>query len=402
MRHNRIYYRNPFFHIGHLQTLFYNDTFARENKGTCYSIIDDRQHPECIKKITDDFAYIGLTSTVVIPISKFTDEIHRETQKIVQNGKIYMICGKNTFTNADYINACLNDVTVYFQLKLKSDDTIIGFVKENNGVLTVVYLFDYIIKILDIVLNITDVTSDLIIKNKHPLPDLFTTVVNVMPINLYKIEGFRYTKKNWPTDEINDPCLLTLKGMKARGIPREVLHLFYTEAVAKGCIRISRLDDLFHTYLTGHSIRINAIVNPLEVKVHQESWYIDRDAFGMDCPHKLLKDRSCQLMGGLRIKCTSVLVNETGPYCLMAELLNAPDEATEKESFIDFIKSTESIKVQFKCYNWYYTGDNNIMKPIIYNGYIDAQVLKDPAVMYALPQGGYCSFEKDNTFTCIF
>ena len=81
-----------------------------------------------------------------------------------------------------------------------------------------IYILEYIVKICDIIFNITDVTYD--------LPETFkinTQTLNFLPFKEYIIEDFKYSKKHWTQETLSDPCLLTLKGLKNRGIPSCVL-----------------------------------------------------------------------------------------------------------------------------------------------------------------------------------
>ena len=58
---SRIFYRNTFLHIGHLQTLLYNDQFAAQHQGTCYAIVDDRQNSQRDQQTQEAVSYTHLT-----------------------------------------------------------------------------------------------------------------------------------------------------------------------------------------------------------------------------------------------------------------------------------------------------------------------------------------------------
>jgi hypothetical protein len=408
MRNNRIYYRNPFFHIGHLQTLFFNDQFALSNKGKCYAIVDDRYHQDYKTKIQDDFTYLNLRSTVLVPISDYLNVIQVETKKLISSGRIYMLCGKIVHTSADYINECLDKGLLHFQLKLKDDHTTIVFTKEESPpgtTLSVVYLFEYIIKVLDNVLQITDITSDLVINDKNSISNftqLSTRKINIIPLKLYNITGFRYIKKQWPTEALYDPCLLTLKGMKSRGIPCKVLMSFYEKAMEEHLVGINTLNELLRQYLVEHALPLRGIIDPLRVDLGEgNAIYMERRDFGMDDPTKLIQQRSCHLLDCVeQITCTQVLVNEKGVYGLVAEQNFNPDRNNALRT-IPWLACANATKVRFKCYNWYYTGYNNVMKPVIHDGYIQACDL-DPSKSYHLEGRGYCtSIEVEDDLPCF-
>ena len=404
MRNNRIYYRNPFFHIGHLQTLLFNDQYATANGGKCYAIVDDRYHLDYKSKIQADFDYLNLQNTILVPITDYAEIIRTETHKLITGGKIFMLCGKQVCTHADYIRACLDasGLTVHFQLKLKNDDTTIGFTKDDQTV----YLFEYIIKLLDNYLNITDITSDLVIHDACVnLDQLSTRKINIIPLKLYSIDGFRYVKKHWPTDALYDPCLLTLKGLKARGVPREVLHAFYTRATEMKTVPLALFDEILRDYLPTHSSPLRAVIDPLRVVLEAGAGeiYISKSDFGMDCPTKLIKNRSCNLRDTAeQITCTAIMVNEKGLYEIHA--VHAPGVQPNLRT-IHWLPDHALRKARFKCYNWYYTGYNEVMKPVIYEGYIEAGVDVLPGVTYYLPRTGYCCLtdpEPDGVICFIF
>ena len=420
MRNNRIYYRNPFFHIGHLQTLFYNDAFAADHGGKCYAIVDDRYHLDYKSVIHIDFEYLKLTATVLIPISEYAAVILNETKRLVATGRVYMLCGKVTYTNIDYILEALSGTpTFHFQLKLKSDNTTVGFTKDEDqdparSGLAVVFLFEYIIKILDNVLGVTDITSDLVLKDRTApgnFDQLATRKINVIPLKLYSIAGFRYVKKHWPAEALANPCLLTLKGMKARGIPCKVLRQFYEKALLTHLIRIDDLDSLLRTYLSEHALAIRGVMDPLKVDLVGQGGvdldqpiYISKGDFGMDCPSKLNKNRSCQLRQGPRITCTEVHVNEKGVYLLTAAQGKVDQE--EPLRIISWIPCAHAVRVRVYCYNWFFTGYNSVMNPVLYDAYLAEADLAFDAV-YGLEGVGFIvrapEPEPDGTprFLCI-
>jgi len=372
MRNNRIYYRNPFFHIGHLQTLFYNDRFATEQGGKCYAIVDDRNHPDSFTKIQEDFAYLELKSMIIVSIQRHAGIISLETKKLIREGRVYMLCGKSTFTDADYITECLEATTLtHFQLRLKSDNTTICFVKQEPQGLAVVYLFEYIIKVLDQTYNITDITSDSLNGNEG---------LNVLPLKLYTINHFRYAKKQWPTDGIYNPCLLTLKGLQARHVPKAVLYEFYEDACMSGQTSIARFNHLLEGHLNRVAVPFGGIIDPLRVDLDTgQTIYIEQEDFGLDHPLKLLRDRACNLSTGGRITCTEVVFNGQGVDRLRATFASAADPALRT---IMNIEAAQSIPVVYQCYNWWYTGLNTIMKPVVYTGYTAEGMV--PGVIYRI------------------
>ena len=373
MKNNRIYYRNPFFHLGHLQTLFHNDEFATLNKGKCYMLLDDRYVDYC-SSLEEDIAYLSLKSTVIISIRKYTNIINTETKKLVSSGKMYMLVGKNNVTNAAQISAYIDSCSTYFQLKLTGSDTIVGFVKQNEqGQLKLIYMFEYIVKICDMIFNITDVTND--------LPETFKilnmrTPLNLLPIKEYIIEDFKYTKKLWPTERWTDPCLLTLKGLKKRGVPSCVLWKFYQYAVEHESVTLLDFEKILITHLHTVADVLPVIIDPLLCEFSEnDAIYINRADFGLDRQH-LQKNRICNLhdlSGG--IKCTDIEMTKTGIHVLKGERV---DCTTEMAPTIQWLAADDAIQTGvLRIYNWFYTGLNDIIPPIsapiVYNTTVAAE-----------------------------
>ena len=83
----RIYYKNLFFHTGHIKTMLDNERFAKKHNGICYAIVDDRQD-NGIKHIKDDFDYIGLKHIKVISVNAYYKDIMDYTRTLIKKGDI--------------------------------------------------------------------------------------------------------------------------------------------------------------------------------------------------------------------------------------------------------------------------------------------------------------------------
>jgi len=394
MKNNRIYYRNPFFHLGHLQTLFHNDEFATVNKGKCYMLLDDRYVDYC-SSLEEDIAYLSLKSTVIISIRKYTNIINAETKKLVTAGKIYMLAGKNNVINAAQISAYIDTCSTYFQLKLTGSDTIVGFVKQNeHGQLKLIYMFEYIVKICDMIFNITDVTND--------LPETFkilnTRTLNLLPIKEYIIEDFKYTKKLWPTEMRTDPCLLTLKGLKKRGVPSCVLWDFYRYGVKHERVTLFDFEKILIAHLHTVAEGLTIIIDPLLLTLSEnDAIYINRADFGLDQQH-LRKNRSCNLFGQSGgVKCTDIEMTKTGIQALKGERVHCTSDMVPT---LPWLAADDAIKTgRLRIYNWFYTGLNDIISPtiapIIYNGRVV------PEKIYSIKDWGFISYRGEKEFISI-
>jgi hypothetical protein len=398
MRNNRIYYRNPFFHLGHLQTLFHNDDFATSNKSKCYMLIDDR-YTDYISSIEEDIRYLNLKSTVLISMRKYTNIIHNETKKLAAAGKIYMLLGKNMVSNAGIIGTYIDSCPAYFQLKYTGTDTVIGFVKpddERGTGLKIIYLFEYIVKICDNLFNITDVSCD--------LPESFKAgpPLNPIVIQEYIIEDFRYTKKHWPTEQRADPCLLTLKGLKARGVPSTVLWDFYRFAVVKGRVSLFDFEDLLLAHLRSIAEPLQAIIEPLLLKLKDEDpLYIPQAAIGLDRQH-LHKNGSAYLAQNAgAIKCTDIEMNRKSIQALLGERINGSLGASEWPC-LDWLPVTAARPFTLHICNWFYTGLNDILTPIITKGVYTGEGELTVGKIYTIKDGGFMRYSHNDDLGPVF
>jgi len=445
----RIFYRNHFLHLGHLQTLYFNDNFAKNNKGVCYAIIDDRRTSDeylCSSlsdEIQEDFDYLGLTNTKIVSVSKNYTRIINYTKGMINEGKIYIHRCTSMETIASNIIKHIDSPHTHFRLMLKSidgsgagmvQDYAIGYTKEQHGYLSVVLSFDFIIKVLDNLLNITDIVMTSVFDNvrntetyKNNIEEEERTnaifavfnnkIIKYHHLETYKIIGFKYSKKNWPVTDERDPYLLTIKGLKARAIPKQVLRAFYFHATQMGIIKIAYLDSLLRTYLYKICDRVFGVMDPIMVKInnwadkktefickpvnpladtHQLNLcalsnilYIDKADFGIDCDTKLTRGRSCRLRHSNIISCTDIEVNDKGPICIYADYLNDTDRSRRCIHWISSEWGQTPIKVCFLCYNWFYTGLNTLMTPQVTYGYLESHVFNDLSKIYQLERNGY-------------
>ena len=432
-KRTRVYYRNKFLHIGHLQTLFHNDNIAGEHDGVCYAIIDDRQDPERINDIQEDFDYLQLDNIRVVSVHKYHDQIIEYTKKLVREGKIYVnycsIIEKDTDKILDYIEK----PEMHYRLMLKCPngyDPSIGYTKPmDEGGLKLVFLFDYIIKVLDHILSITDIistsTTDVTDVRDPNISLFFDNAVHIQyhRLDTYFIQGFKYAKKDWPNLDERDPYLLTMKGLKARRVPREVLYAFYVHATQMGTIKIIYLNNMLRNYLSRNCDRAFGVIDPVRVKI--DNWipkrteyvckavtpmrdatklklcpltnilYLDRSDYGLENRYKLTKGRTCRLKYGPYIKCTDVEVDSNGPTLIHAEYNTQGDQTKRGLHWISSEWGQEPVMVCFVLYHWFFTGQNTpLQEPNIVKGYVERSVFENLDKIYQLERSGYFVYDK--------
>ena len=431
----RVYYRNKFLHVGHLQTLFHNNNIATEHNGICYAIIDDRQEPERIKDVQEDFDYLQLANIKIVSVHEYQEAIMNYTIGLVRKGKIYINYCNYIENDPDKIIQHIKDPQMHFRLMLecsKGADPSIGYTKVNsepvsNSKLSLVFLFDYIIKVLDSLLNITDIISTStteVTDVRDPNISLFfdqTVKIQYHRLETYFIEGFRYAKKDWPSLDERDPYLLTIKGLKARHVPRIVLYAFYVHATQMGSIRITCLSNFLRNYLNRTCDRAFGVTNPIKVVLND--WpskyteyickpvnplnnssklqlcpmsniiYIDRSDYGIDDDTKLTKGKSCRLKYGQLIHCTDVTIGEYASTQLQADFVSNERKAKRCIHWISSEWGQEPIMVYFIMYQWFYTGQNTLQPPNISKGYIERSVFEDLTKVYQLERNGYFIYD---------
>lgn len=446
-----MYYRNPFMHIGHLNTLYHNDNIAKQYGGICYALIDDRPDDNRITSLQEDFEYLGLTHIKVVSVYEYRKEIMDYTENLISKGDIYLHYCNNVESDPVRILQYLKDPKMHFQLKLKcgdrpnpyKSDPSIGYTKDYDDGLSVMLIFDYIIKVLDTKLDVTDIisTSTAEVSDvRDPNISNFFDKINQRKItyhrlDTYFIHGFKYAKKNWPRMNERDPFLLTIKGLKARHIPPIILYSFYLHATQMGSIKITYLNTLLRSYLYRTTDRVQGVVKPLEVELINwtpkrteyickavnpvrdtemslcplsRTVYIDVSDYGMDS-QKWTKGRYCRLKYGPVVKCIDVELDDHGPVKLHAEVLDGCDYGKIRN--IHWVSSEWGqgpVKVLFYLYNWFYTGQNNIMDPRVSDGYIDRSVFSDLGQIYQIERNGYYIYDSHlsslngiPTFICI-
>ena len=429
---SRMYYRNNFFHIGHLKTLYDNERIARKNKGVCYAIIDDRQDTSRVASIQEDFDFLELTNIKTVSVRREHQRIVNYTLELVQSGHVYIYHCDEKITNIDRICKALSAPKMHFQLRLNcnlgSDDPAIGYTSEENGVLTIALLFDYIIKVMDVLLKVTNIITtsqtDISDVKDVSISGFFDkiTSINHCRLDTYHIHNFRYSKRGWDVDEKN-PYLLTIKGLKARHVPVAVLKAFYLHACQMGSIKIQFLATLLNKYLFKHSERTLGVLKP--IKVHLDNWrakqtefvcgpknsyyskdikhyplsdviYIDTMDYGIE-PGKFNKGRALPLCYGPVLSCSGInLSNHQKPVLTATVELTGSSDA-KKIHWISAPWDEQPCQAQFILYNWFYTGFNSLILPEVVEGYIDSSVFNNLDKTYHIEQLGYFVYDRESS-----
>lgn len=428
---SRLYYRNSFFHIGHLKTLFDNDTIAKSHNGFCCAIIDDRQDYNRFLSVTEDFEYLNLRNIKVISVKNNNSKIIAYTIHLIRSGYIYLYHCDEKITNIDRIIKIISNPKIHVQLRLNCNldlkDPSIGYTtSDEHGTLTISLIFDYIIKVLDILLSVTDIITTICndvsdIKDSN-ISNFFDKIIKIKytKIETYHIYNFRYSKRGWDINEKN-PYLLTIKGLKSRYIPVKVLKAFYLHACQMGSIKIQFLGILLSKHLYKNSEKALGVLKPIKVildnwKLKQTEYvcgsvnscystelkhyplsdvlYIDQADYGIDSMH-INKGRSMKLSYGPILTCTDINLSNYQSPVLHGQIELSGKLESRKINWISAPWDEQPCSVKFYLYNWFYTGFNSLIDPEITDGYIDKSVFNDLDKIYQLENLGYFIYDRD-------
>lgn len=423
---SRIYYRNSFFHLGHLNTILSNERIANKYNGICYAIVDDRQDNQCIADIKQDFDYLKVTHIQIISVKQYHSKILEYTVDLINKRKIYLYRCNIKETEPEKILGLIQCPNEHFQLRLNlghtNSDPSIGYTGPYNGRLQLTFIFDYIIKVLDDLLGVTDIISTSLteindVKDQN-ISAFFSKSLRYHRLDTYHIIGFKYSKRGWDIIDEDNPFLLTFKGLKARHIPSDVLKAFYIHACQMGEINLKFLKNLLITYLSSYSVKTFGIIHPIKVVI--DNWrekqteyvpsryrkpeimyhplsnilYIEKEDYGMG--RKVNVGNKIYLTGGPTLQCNEIEMNESTKPVIHTELVTV---AKHRQKYTtNWISSGWNVRpclVRFVLYNWFYTGYNSLLEPDTVDGYIDHNVFRDLDVIYHITDHGFFMYDRN-------
>lgn len=423
----RIYYRNTFFHAGHIKTLLDNERIAKASNGICYAIIDDRYDSRNFQSLLDEIEYLELRHIKIISVKNYYSAIIDYTKKLIQEEKIY-ICRYDTEEydpNAilRIINRMSDRANLHFQMRLKNGATI-GYTSRTDQGLTITLIFDYIIKVLDQLLQVTDIinttASDMRdIKDENISKFFSDRAVRYHHLDTYRIENFKYIKKGWNTDNESNPYLLTFKGMRARHIPAIILKAFYIHASQIGHVNIRFIGQLLDYYLNEHCTPVMGVIKPVRVTVTDwekkrteyvvadhnilrpmtSVFYVDQSDIGMD--RRINVDQEFHIYPNMSFRCTEITDGREGGIGdrdrVEVKAVITEDKYQRRKTIYNWVSSkwdNSPCKVRFYLYGWFYTGYNELLEPDVSDGYIDQNVFDDLDKIYYIRGYGYFIYDR--------
>ena len=421
----RIYYRNTFFHLGHLKTLFDNYEYvlgSDDANSLCYVFADDRHNPLNFTCISNHLDYLGLSDRMkVISVAKNMKIIRNYTVAKIRSGNLVLI------SNGYVVRKC-SEIFNHINKKNRSNyhlavngvsDGIIAFCKEGK----LVFSFDYVVRVLDEHYGVTHIVQSNTGQGdgSRNICSLFCNQVEHVVHESYVINNFRYTKQGWHATNSSNPFLLTLSGMKSRNIPSEALRAFYEISREKPVVSIQLFYKTIRDYLREVAEPIEAVVKPMQVtiknwpskttdfickrvqdgKVSYKSltnvFFVDSSLYGMNNVFNVGK--TVKLHKGPLLSIDSVNMDGDQLRLVATELKLEPFPSLYQKR-VDWLSSTydsEPSLVCFYLYDGFYTGYNRIMEPEITLGYVDEEIFQNLDRFYYVFSYGYFKYDRNLT-----
>lgn len=418
---SRIYYRNTFFHLGHLKTLYDNHAFAKKHDGKCFVVVDDRLHANNLELVQSHVNYLAIKDCLqMVSVKKNLKRVIEFTKNLIRKGHVVLIMDGMVVRRSDEIFRLIREKNHRnFHLAFNGvSDGIVAYTENNK----LVFVFNYLVRVLDELLGVTHVLFSSSCNtgyNKLTTPFFGQQIKYIMHTN-YVIHNFRYSKFGWSAIEQHNPFLLTISGMMARGIPCQALRNFYELSLVEGqVVNISTFHNVIRDYLKKNSVTVEAIVKPVRVEITNwrkklteyvckkilngkilykplsNVFYTDQRYCGLE--HNVVNvGKSVELSKGVNV--TFEDFKETNMQASLDLLPTLPPiNGAKKISWLSSEVDSDRSTVCFHLLNGFYTGWNKIIEPEVTYGYIDDDVFNDLDKYYYVH--GYGFFKYDRALT---
>ncbi len=495
---------NGSLHLGHARAILTNYRMAKDYGGYFNLRFDDTNPIKAdslfVETIKKDIAWLGCEWENLLFASDYFDEMYERAMVLVKKGlayvcdlspediKIYRGDLTTPGKNSPYRERSIEDNIRLFEgmkngefedgsrvLRAKIDmtspnmnmrDPIIyriqrGTHHNTKDTWCIYPMYDYAHPLEDAIEGITHSLCSLEFEDHRPLYDWFvkhTEMPNVprqiefgklMMAN--QVTGKRHIKRlvdSGVVDGWDDPRLITLSGLRRRGVPPEAIQNFI-EALglpkSQGLTEIDMFYEYVRQYLATSARRIMGIVNPLKVIItnydketpeyletefHRDDQsmgsrkvffgkelYIERDDFLEDKPNKKWKRLSLglevRLMHAYFIKANKVIYNDDGS---IKELHCTYDAQTQSGSgfnerkpngTIHFVEASQAKPVEIRLFNELiddfedtsipFEEKINSKSKIIKQGFIEGDVIPKAAEAFQFTRLGYFAVDQDTT-----
>ncbi len=508
-KHDRVITRFPpepngFLHLGHARAIIMNHTLAHDYGGYFNLRFDDtnpvKEDTMYVDAIKKDIAWLGCHWKNLYFASDYFDEMYFRAMKLVEKGLAY-VCDLNAeqiketrgdLTSAGsespYRNRSIEENIALFKamkngefadgskvLRAKIDmsspnmnmrDPVVYRIQRathhNTADKWCIYpMYDFAHPLEDAIEGITHSLCSLEFEDHRPLYDWFVkhTEMESVPRQIEfgklrianQISGKRYIKQLVDAgyvDGWDDPRLITLSGLRRRGVPPQAIHQFIHALglpKSEGDTDLNMLDEAIRDVLKTTTKRIHAVIDPLHIEItnypdndietliapynkdneslgerplhFSRHLWIERDDFIMQKPNKKYKrlalGEEVRLMHAYFIKAHDVAYNDAGDietvYCTYDPKTKSGSGFTDRKpnGTIHFVEKTQAQPVEIRLYEPLVLNTDQKDIPInerinpnsrvIKQGFIEASVPLTSNEPYQFTRLGYFSVDAENS-----
>jgi glutaminyl-tRNA synthetase len=494
---------NGLLHLGHARAIITNYSMAKEHGGYFNLRFDDtnpvKEDTIFVEGIKKDIAWLGCEWENLLYASDYFDEMYERAMLLVKKGKAYVddltadeiraYRGdlKNPGKNSPYRNRSVEENVALFEamkngefedgskvLRAKIDmaspnmnmrDPVIYRIQRahhhNTGDKWCIYpMYDYAHPIEDAIEGITHSLCSLEFEDHRPLYDWVVRECEMENIprqiefgKLYiarQVTGKRYIKALVESGNImgwDDPRLITLAGLRRRGVPPQAIHNFIHALglpKSQGETELDMFYQYVRDYLKTTVPRVNAVLDPLKLVIDNypegqveyveaennreneelgtrmmpfsKEVYIEREDFIEEKPNKKWKRLALgvevRLMHAYFVKANSVVKDESGKilevHCTYDPQTKSGSGFNDRKpnGNIHYVDATKNKKATFRLFDDLITDFEDKEKPfsekinpdslIEMYGFIEESI--DPKVgdSFQFTRNGYYTLDKDS------
>ncbi len=487
---------NGFLHLGHARAILTNYNLATEYGGYFNLRFDDTnpvtEDTLFVEAMQKDIEWLGCPWKNLYYASNYFDEMYKRAMLLVKKGMAYV-----DELTADEIKTYRGDLTTpgkespyrhrsvkenvrLFEgmkngeypdgsrvLRAKIDmasgnmnmrDPVIYRIQRaehhNTGNDWCIYpMYDFAHPIEDAIEGITHSLCSLEFEDHRPLYDWFVKHCEMpnVPRQIefgklmiaHQITGKRHIRKlveEGVVDGWDDPRLITLSGLRRRGVPPQAIHAFIETLglpKSQGYTDIAMFYEVVRDYLSQHARRIHGIIDPVKVVItnyegdietleapfHRDredfgsrpvafgrELYIERDDFLMEKPNKKWKRLSLgievRLMHAYFIKAHDVETDDEGRiqtiYCTYDNATRSGTGFNERKpnGTIHFVEATTAKPAEVRLYENLLKEDGsnaiNDASKKIQHGFIEGNVDMHEQEAFQFTRNGYFALDPDS------
>ena len=495
---------NGFLHLGHARAIITNYSMAKLYGGNFNLRFDDtnpvKEDISFVEAIKEDIAWLGCQWDNLFFASDYFTEMYERAIVLIKKGKAFVddltadeireYRGNltNSGKNSPFRNRSVDENLELFinmkegkykdgahVLRAKIDmespnmnlrDPVIYRIQRayhhNTKDEWCIYpMYDYAHPIEDAIEGITHSLCSLEFEDHRPLYDwvVENAEMDCIPrqiefgklIMAHKVTGKRYIKQLVDNNVVSgwdDPRLITLSGLRRRGVPPNAIRDFiYSLGLPKtqGETEIDMLDQIIRETLKLESLRVNAVIDPLKLVIDNypegeveyldalnnreneelgsrkiafsKTVYIEREDFIEVKPNKKWKrlalDIEVRLMHAYFVRANSIVKDDSGKIiqvnCTYDPLTKSGSGFNDRKpnGNIHFVDGTENEKAEFRLFDDLildfedkevaFIDKINPDSIIVQHGYFEKDINPKIYDKFQFTRNGYYSVDTDST-----